>query len=417
MLLIQTTSVYIFCQRFLNRTIRQNTEVLGAEIFALNSEYEERGIDKLSIFADIEASFTERQTIGSKNLVEYRPYNNLVFDNPLRLLENKLFILNIGKIRLYRYNKSSYNIEIEKDGGVLTFTVAKNRIFIKRFDLIVFWNILSFLALGCITVLFMKNQIRSINKLKTFANEFSYLEKENSNFKPTGAREIREMGIAFINVIKKMKHLTNMRTTMLAQISHDLRTPLTRMKLQVEFIEDESVAGFFRKDLEEMEKLINEYLLFAKGENENDYKNVIIKEFFDNVCGDYRRSGYKNVKIIYDLGIKTVNLKIDSFRRCINNLINNSLKYCRKNIEIYVKSANDQLTVLVEDDGNGVSDEFLSKIKLPFYGTNKNNGFGLGLSIVQNVVNMHRGKIYFSRSNKLGGLSVKLEIPIINKRD
>ena len=206
---------------------------------------------------------------------------------------------------------------------------------------------------------------------------------------------------------------------MLAQISHDLRTPLTRMKLQVEFIEDEETANFFKQDLEEMEKMINEYFLFAKGEMENDFKQVNIQNFFDEIINDYKRSGYI-ININYNLKIKGTYLKIDSFKRCINNLINNALKYYKKNITSKVKTTKNTMIINIEDDGCGIPEEFINKVKVPFFKINKNEkskNVGLGLSIVQNVINMHKGKIIFKESKDFGGLNVELNIPIIkNKR-
>jgi two-component system osmolarity sensor histidine kinase EnvZ len=423
MFITQTISLYVFFHRYFNRTAKQNIEILITEISILNNEYDKKInenydshyiVDNLNIFTDIKITFAKRDFVKNKDFVNH----NFIFKNSIKQLQNKLNTLNVGGINIYK-NANMFDIELEKNNGVLIFTVHKSRIFVQRFDLIIFWNIFPFFVTGYITLLFIKNQIRSINKLKNFANEFSYLEKDNNSFKPTGAKEIREMGIAFMNMTRKIKKILNTRTTMLAQISHDMRTPLTRMKLQTEFIEDEDISKFFKQDLEEMEKMINEYLLFTKGESENNYNKVEIKTFFNNILLDYKRSNYNNIKIIYDLLEKNMYIKVDSFKRCINNLINNSLKYCRKDIEITVKTTSTMLGVIIEDDGVGVPEGFFDKIKLAFYRQegSEGDGFGLGLFIVKNIVNMHDGKIYFSKSDRFGGLSVKLDIPIVSYRD
>lgn len=424
MFTMQTVSLYIFFHRYLNITSKQNIDILSTEVFILNNRFDKQIeenndvnfiIDDLNIFTNIKIIFIKDQSIDD-NTVKYNNHTNFLFNNPLEQLENELYILNSGKTKLYKADNYNYNIEIEKNDGILRFTVNKNRIFVHRIDLIIFWNILSFIIMGSVALLYIKNQVKSILKLRTFANEFSYLEKDNSNFKPTGAEEIRETGVAFLNVVKKMKSLINMRTTMLAQISHDLRTPLTRMKLQTEFLDNKEIANFFKQDLEEMEKLINEYLLFAKGENADDFKKVQLKTFFNNIISDYSRSGYNNIKINYKLKTFDICLKVDSFKRCINNLLNNAIKYAKRNIEIFVVSNDKILTIIIEDDGNGISEELFNKIELIFYkaANSKTDGVGLGLFIVKNIVNMHKGKIYFSKSKKLGGLNVKLTIPIIN---
>lgn len=423
MFLMQSISMYIFFHRYWNKTSLQNIEIFSKEVYMLNNmfnrhvnagEDSDLTAEDLNIFTNIRINFIKDTKIEKPTIT----YNKIKhFLNPIKHLENELYLLNIGKIALYKISDSYYNIEIEKENGVLLFIFNKNRIFIQRIDLIIFWNILNFIIMGTIALLYIKNQVKSIIRLGVFANEFSYLEKENSNFKPSGAKEIRESGIAVLNMVRKMKNLLNTRTTMLAQISHDLRTPLTRMKLQTEFLEDETIADFFKKDLDEMEKLIDEYLLFAKGENENDFKKVNIKIFFDDILADYERSGYKNITINYSIRVENIFLKQDSFKRCINNLINNALKYARGKIELFVKTTNNSLLITVDDDGNGIAKDMFEKMQLIFYkcSSAKTNGVGLGLFIVKNIVNMHRGKIYFGKS-KLGGLQVKIKIPIINNK-
>ena len=423
MLLMQLVFFYIFFNRYWANTSKQNVDILITEIFILNNRFDDfisknnvvnnDIIDELNIFSNIKIYFTENKQLN--NLISYDGKRYLFF-NPIKQLKNELYVLNFGDVGFYKKDEDYYVIDIEKHNGVLSFEVKNDRIFIKRVDLIIFWNLFAFFAISGISLIFLRNQLRSVEKLKDFANDFSYLEKDNTNFKPTGAKEIREMGNAFINVVHKMKQLINNRTTMLAQISHDLRTPLTRMKLQLEFVDDENMKKFFKQDLEEMEKMIDEYLLFAKGESEDNFKKVDIKLFFDSIISDYKRSNY-SISINYNLKKKYVYIKEDSFKRCINNLINNSLRYYKKNINITVKANSNNMIINVEDDGCGISKEFLNKVKIPFYKLNKESSknMGLGLSIVQNIVNIHRGKMFFKNSS-LGGLNVELIIPIKERK-
>ena len=299
MLLMQLVFFYIFFNRYWANTSKQNVDILITEIFILNNRFDDfisknnivnnDIIDELNIFSNIKIYFTENKKLN--NLISYDGKRYLFF-NPIKQLKNELYVLNFGDVGFYKKDEDYYVIDIEKHNGVLSFEVKNDRIFIKRVDLIIFWNLFAFFAISGISLIFLRNQLRSVEKLKDFANDFSYLEKDNTNFKPTGAKEIREMGNAFINVVHKMKQLINNRTTMLAQISHDLRTPLTRMKLQLEFVDDENMKKFFKQDLEEMEKMIDEYLLFAKGESEDNFKKVDIKLFFDSIISDYKRSNY-----------------------------------------------------------------------------------------------------------------------------
>jgi two-component system osmolarity sensor histidine kinase EnvZ len=406
---------------------KKNIEFLTTEIFILDKQFDsqiKRGtqiedvINNINGYTKLNVSFVEGGAINSKYLVNVK--GSIFFMNQARELDNYLRKSILEAMSFYKNNKN-FTLEIEKNNGILKFEIETSRLYIARIDLIIFWNVFAYLLVSAVAIIFAKNQIKSIDSLKNFINDFSFLEKENNDFKPTGAKEIREMGRAFLNIINKMKYLLNSRTVMLAQISHDLRTPLTRMKLQTEFIGDKAMADFFKKDLGEMEGLINEYILFAKGESDGEYTEINTKNFFDNIIDDYKRSNYNNISISYSLNTKTCRVRENAFKRAINNLINNSLKYSEKKIILSVKTIRQRLLVTIEDDGNGISEKDLKKIKKPFFTSEERikqgvSGSGLGLSIAQQVVSAHRGDIKFLKSDKLGGLMVILTIPINNKK-
>ena len=209
--LMQLSCFIIFFNRYYNTTLEQNINLLTNEIFILNSRYEKLNqetnnkdiiLAELNIFADIKINFVDKIDIqNDKKHIDY------FTKNYLKSLINELYILNIGNINLHKISSNYYNIEIEKEDGFLIFTIQKDRIFIKRVDLILFWNITAFCIISAVALLFIKNQVKSIKKLEKFANDFSYLEKDNSNFKPTGAKEIREMGEAFIKLVKRIRQL------------------------------------------------------------------------------------------------------------------------------------------------------------------------------------------------------------------
>ncbi len=353
-----------------------------------------------------------------ENLLNLKNYKKYVIFRPTAYLKSKLKEQNLS-VTNFINESGNYKIFLKEGEDILEFNIEKNYIIVSRISLMIFWNALAFVLIGIIAYFFVKNQVKSIETLKNFANDFSYLEKDNTNFKPTGADEIREVGFAFLNLVKKMKSLIVSRTTMLAQISHDLRTPVTRMKLQTEFVDDKEIADFFKQDLDEMEKMINEYLSFTKGEIVNSYELINVTEFFDGIVFEYKRSGYKNINISYDIDYDYIYIRSDLFKRCINNLINNSLRYRVSRIHINVKTTQTQLIVEVEDDGAGLTTDLLKKVKKPYYSTDNNSkkgNIGLGLSIVQHIVDMHNGKVYFTKSKKFGGLCVVLIIPIKNTK-
>lgn len=426
MFLLQLSSFYIFFQRYWDRMSRSNIDNLVKEIIDIKEKYRKCLPPKCSrhkLLLNINLSKRMEVNIFNsdnleENLLNLKNYKKYVIFRPTAYLKSKLKEQNLS-VTNFINESGNYKIFLKEGEDILEFNIEKNYIIVSRISLMIFWNALAFVLIGIIAYFFVKNQVKSIETLKNFANDFSYLEKDNTNFKPTGADEIREVGFAFLNLVRKMKSLIVSRTTMLAQISHDLRTPVTRMKLQTEFVDDKEIADFFKQDLDEMEKMINEYLSFTKGEIVNSYELINVTEFFDGIVFEYKRSGYKNINISYDIDCDYIYVRSDLFKRCINNLINNSLRYRVSRIHINVKTTQTQLTVEVEDDGAGLTTDLLKKVKKPYYSTDNNSkkgNIGLGLSIVQHVVDMHNGKVYFTKSKKFGGLCVVLIIPIKNTK-
>ena len=422
MFLLQLASFYIFSQRYWDRVSRSNMDNLIKEIIDIEEKYKKclepkcsryKFLININLSKRMEVSITNNNT--EENRINFKDYKKYIIFRPTAYLKSKLKKTDLFVVD-FSNESNNYKISILVDKDILMFSINKNYIIVSRINLMIFWNVLAFLIIGLISYFFVKNQVKSIKNLKNFANDFSYLEKDNLDFKPTGADEIREVGFAFLNLVKKMKSLISSRTTMLAQISHDLRTPVTRMKLQTELLDDNEIAGFFKQDLNEMEKMINEYLSFAKGEIIGNYELTNIIDFFDEIIFEYKRSGYKNIRAFYDIQDKNVYIRKDLFKRCINNLINNSLRYRVSNIHINVKTRKTRLIVAVEDDGSGLSTDLLKKIKKSYYHhvnkDSKRNSTGLGLSIVEHIIDMHNGKIHFTKSRKLGGLCVILLIPI-----
>lgn len=427
MFLLQLSSFYIFAQRYWDRMSRNNIDNLVKEIVDIEKKYKKclppkcnkhKLLLNINLSKRIEVNTINNDYIKEKELLNLKNYKKYIIFRPTAYLKSKLKEFDLSIID-FENESGNYKIFIKEEDNILEFNVEKNYIIVSKINLMIFWNTLAFILIGILAYLFVRNQVKSIEILKNFANDFSYLEKDNTNFKPTGADEVREVGFAFINLVKKMKSLVTSRTTMLAQISHDLRTPVTRMKLQTEFVDDKEISNYFKQDLDEMEKMINEYLSFAKGEIIGSYELLYVKEFFESIIFEYKRSGYKNIDISYEINNDYINIRSDLFKRCINNLINNSLKYRVSKIHINVKTTKTQLIVKIEDDGAGLTTNLLKKVRKPYYSTNKdlkNDNFGLGLSIVQHVVDMHNGNIHFVRSKKFGGLCVVLIIPIRNTK-
>ena len=427
-IILQSLSLYVFFGGYWRTSSKIANEILVVEIKKINDEFNsnyrkglslEENINKLNKLSNFKLEFLQFTLLEDKdkiekNIFKQEEYEIISIANSAKYLKRYLSAI---KEDTYLVKKGKFfTILIKKEIGILSLEFNVERAILDSPYEIILWNILPSIILCLISLIFIKNQVQSIKKLTKVINEFSFLEKTNDNFKPTGAVEIREIGVAFLHIEKKIKRFIDTRTIMLAEISHDLRTPITRMKLEIEFIEDKELKAHLKNDLNEMGKMINEYLNFTKNENENDFVSTDIKDFFIKIVEEYGRSQYKNIQYDFKSTQQNIFIKYNSFKRAINNLINNSLKY-GKNILITVSNDKKNLYISIEDDGIGLDKSLYKKINKSFYSLNQGNnqGFGLGLSIVQNTVDIHFGSLFFKKSAVLGGLSANIKIPLIQK--
>lgn len=421
LVLSQIIYIYVFFERYLIKNNLRASELLAQEVKIIDNEFDKEYlvniseidiINNLKKLSTYDISFINKEIDLSNNLLKLKNKKFLKF-RAENYLVNSLKELNNDNLYLIKSNLKFYDLYIKKHNGFLKIDIEKNRVIPVSPRLLLFWTILSSVILFTISFIFMKNQIKSIQTLTKTIRDFSLLEKDNEYFMPKGASEIREIGQAFLKMQKEIKKYINSRTIMLAEISHDLRTPLTRMNLEIEFIEDEEMKNNLKKDIEEMQKMINEYLIFAKGENENTAEEVDIFDFFNSIIKDYKRSGYNNITLRTDISEQNIKIKKDLFKRAINNIINNSLRYS-KQIFILVVSKNNKLQIIVEDDGPGVSKEMYDKITKPFFQIKDNStkdNLGLGLAITKNIIFKHKGRIIFDKSKNFGGLYIEINIP------
>lgn len=308
----------------------------------------------------------------------------------------------------YFNSKSDISVLIEVSGGVLKFDFSNKKIQSPTTLIFILWVFGSaFLLLG-IAIVFMKNQVRSIMNLSIVAERFGK-GLESPRFNPSGAKEVKKAGWAFIRMQRRIKRQIQHRTELLSHISHDLRTPLTRIKLALEMMKEAKKDESLKSDIKEMEVLISSYLDFAKEEGNEENKHINLEEYIGKITKKFKSNKLRVINRCPDLNIY---IKKEALKRAINNLINNALKHCKNEVKLTLKQKEYNLFFIVEDDGNGIPKKHWKTVFKPFFKTdNSTEGYGLGLAIVKTIVYNHGGIIKLDQSS-LGGLKVVIKLPI-----
>ena len=297
---------------------------------------------------------------------------------------------------------------VEVDDGILEFRANKKRIYSSTTYIFILWMIGASIILFIVALLFLKNQIKPIRKLAIAVDRFGK-GKNVKNFKPSGAKEVRRVANAFKIMKERIENSITQRNKMFSSISHDIRTILTRMKLNLE-LHKLNKSGL-KKDLVEMEEMVEEYLKYAKGEEKEKIKKINIVSLLKLIKKRYSK------KNIYFKNNKKINISVrpNSIKRCINNLLSNSLKFS-KNIEITCSRKNNYVEIIRDDDGPGIPKKERSKVLQPFYRVESSRnrdtgGIGLGITIATDIINNHGGNFFLEKS-PLDGLRTRIYLPI-----
>ena len=323
------------------------------------------------------------------------------------LLENldplgKKFNLNINN------KKKLITVMVEVNNGILEFRANKKRIYSSTTYIFILWMVSASIILFIVALLFLKNQIKPIRKLAIAVDRFGK-GKNIQNFKPSGAKEVRRVSNAFKIMKDRIENSITQRNKMFSSISHDIRTILTRMKLNLELHKLDK--GGLKKDLIEMEEMVEEYLKYAKGEEKEKIQKINIVNLLNSIKKRYSK---KNISFKNDKKIN-ISIRLNSIKRCINNILSNSLKFSKK-VEISCNKKKDYVEIIIDDDGPGIPKSERKKVLQPFYrveaSRNRNTGgIGLGITIAADIINNHGGNFLLEQS-PLGGLRAKIYLPI-----
>ena len=305
--------------------------------------------------------------------------------------------------------KNAVEIRVKSQNNVIEFLVPKEMVSTSSVRLFVLWTTLPSIILIIIALIFLKNQTRPIVKLAKAAEKFGKGDYVN-DFRPSGAQEIRKAAYEFDRMAKRINRHLNQRSEMLSGISHDLRTPLTRLKLQLAMIDQKDLSQKMSKDIDEMEKMLNDYLQFAKTQAQENTRNIEIGKILKEISSDLNN---QNLEILFNEDIYLKGRPI-ALKRSFENIIQNGLSYGKK-VFVDLKKSSNRALIIFDDDGPGIPVDQYKNVFKPFFRLDKSrslnqSGVGLGLAIVEDIINSHGGSIQLAKS-KYNGLQVKVFLP------
>ena len=408
---IQLIITVVFFDSLWIKTNKGMTRTLVNEISAFLEAYQSEENDKqevtnlFSLFLDLNIELI----INEKLSDQYKERWFSPIDRTLRReLKSKFSPEN------FWYNTTNYkelvDLRIRYENGYFKFLVPKTRVTSTSARIFALWITVPAIIMVIISLIFLKNQTRPIINLARAAEKFGKGE-DIDEFKPSGALEIRQAGHEFDKMRKRIERHLNQRTEMLSGISHDLRTPLTRMKLQLAFLKDKDAVNKLTDDINEMEKMLNEYLQFTSLSYVEKDETFNLSELIEEIIKKYNNKNISHnlISRIYINGRKNL------INRSLNNLIDNGLKYANK-VEISLNKKNTNLFIIIDDDGPGIPKKEQENVFKPFYKMDKGrndskSSVGLGLSIASDIIKSHGGNIMLEKS-KFNGLRVKIFLPI-----
>jgi len=305
--------------------------------------------------------------------------------------------------------KNAVEIKIKLENEVIKFLVPKEMVSNSSVRLFVLWTTLPSVVLIIIALIFLKNQTRPLVRLAKAAERFGKGNYVN-DFRPSGALEIRKAAYEFDRMAKRINRHLNQRSEMLSGISHDLRTPLTRLKLQLAMLKQKDLSEKMSRDIDEMEKMLNDYLQFAKTQVQESTNVINLKILFNEIKNNL------NNKNLIIANLENIDLKgrPSTLKRAFENIIQNGLTYGGK-VNVNIQKSANRAIIIFEDDGPGIPEDQYKNVFKPFFRLDKSrslnqSGVGLGLAIVEDSINSHGGSITLGKS-KYGGLLFKISLP------
>jgi two-component system osmolarity sensor histidine kinase EnvZ len=414
MVILQSVLAFVFVERQWNEVTQRLSAGVVQDIAALIDVY--RGYPQDADRAQIRRIAQERLGL----VVDFLPLGDLpppgpkpffslldsALSNELRKQIGKPFWIDtVGKSALVE-------IRIQLDDAVMRVFARRSAAYASNAQIFLFWMVGTSGVLLFVTIIFLRNQIKPILRLADAAESFGK-GREVPNFRPRGAREVRRAANAFIEMKTRVERSLEQRTAMLAGVSHDLRTVLTRFKLELALIGDSPEVEAMKKDIDEMARMLEAYLAFARGDLGEQSAPTDMAAFLEELKLDAERNGHRASVVFHGPPIVTV--RPAAFKRCLGNLVSNAARFA-KTIAITGHRDHRWLTVTIDDDGPGIPPAMREEVFKPFLRLDDarnqdEGGTGLGLAIARDIARSHGGDIVLGDS-PLGGLRATVRVPV-----
>jgi two-component system, OmpR family, osmolarity sensor histidine kinase EnvZ len=414
MVILQSVVAFVFMERHWNTVTRRLSSAVTQDIAGLIDVY--RSYPQDPERATLRRIARERLDL----VVDFLPGTDLPPPGPkpfFSLLDQALSREIGNQIRrpfwIDTVGKSSLvEIRIKLDDAVMRVFARRSAAYASNSEIFLLWMVGTSLVLLTVAVLFLRNQIKPILRLADAAESFGK-GREVPDFRPRGAREVRRAALAFIEMKRRVERTIEQRTTMLAGVSHDLRTILTRFKLELALLGDSPEVDAMKKDVDEMGHMLEAYLAFARGDLGELSAPTDMALFLDELKTDAERHGHRTSVVFHGHPIVTV--RPAAFKRCIGNLVSNAARFA-PSIAISGHRDHRWLTVTVDDDGPGIAPAMREEVFKPFMRLDDarnqdEGGTGLGLAIARDIARSHGGDITLGDS-PLGGLRASVRVPV-----
>ena len=415
--ILQSILTFVFLDRHWQAVTRRLSTATAQDIAMLASTYElmknksPEELDQLAAIAQERLNLSVR-FLPAQDLPLPRPrpffgfLDRYVSDEVRYRIHEPFWIDTVGQ-------SDFIEIRVKLDGAVMRVVAQRAQLMPSNTHIFLVWMIASSLVLLIVAILFLRNQIRPIQSLADAANRFGRGRPAPPDFRVRGAREVRLAAQAFLDMRERIERHVEQRTIMLAGVSHDLRTILTRFRLQLAMMRAPQVEAL-KRDVDDMQQMLEDYLAFAKGDSGEETKRIELRDVLEEVQMAAEAPG-KTIQLDVRQNPLMVSLRRNAFKRAITNLVTNATRYASV-VSIRALQSGGWLTVAVEDNGPGIPADKREDVFRPFHSLdaarNQNKkSTGLGLAITRDIVRGHGGEITLDQS-VLGGLRAVIRLPV-----